>query len=414
MVRSTASFVEAVSVAAASLRSSKLRSFLTLLGIILATTTLIAVMSVIHGMDLYIAETVSDMGADGFRVERFPMMGRFDPKKFVEMLKRNPQLSQEEFDFIRSKATLVSALGMQTGRRVTVHYGKEIIEDCRLTGVSTNIGVITNVKTALGRFLTDTEDQRRLAVAFIGNDLKDKFFPNVDPLGKIIFVQGRPFEVVGVAKKMGNVFGMSRDNFVMIPVQTYFKMYGARLGMGYAAKAISREHFYQAQDEIRALIRAWRHLRPGQEDNFGIFSSEALVERWDQLTGVVAATAVAVVSLFMVVGGIVIMNIMMAVVTERTHEIGIRKSVGARRGDILRQFLVESSMLAAAGGVIGVLTAWAITTAVNNLTPVPAAMPVSAVVIGVSLSATVGLFFGIYPARAAAKMDPIEALRWEK
>jgi putative ABC transport system permease protein len=213
---------------------------------------------------------------------------------------------------------------------------------------------------------------------------------------------------------MGNVFGMSRDNFVMIPVETYFKMYGARLGMGYAAKAISREHFYQAQDEIRALLRARRHLRPGQEDNFGVFSSEALVEQWDRLTGVVAATAVAVVSLFMLVGGIVIMNIMMAVVTERTHEIGIRKSVGARRGDILRQFLVESSMLAAAGGMIGVLAAWAITTAVDKMTPVPAAMPLTAVIIGVSLSATVGLFFGIYPARAAAKMDPIEALRWEK
>jgi putative ABC transport system permease protein len=161
-------------------------------------------------------------------------------------------------------------------------------------------------------------------------------------------------------------------------------------------------------------MRSWRHLRPGQEDNFGIFSSDALVERWDQLTGAIAATAVAVVSVFMLVGGIVIMNIMMAVVTERTHEIGIRKSVGARRSDILRQFLVESSTLAAAGGLIGVLLAWVITAVVNNLTPVPAAMPLSAVVLGVGLSATVGLFFGIYPARAAAKMDPIAALRWEK
>jgi putative ABC transport system permease protein len=413
-VRSTASFIEAVSVAAASLRSGKLRSFLTLLGIILATTTLIAVMSVIHGMDVYVAETVSDMGADGFRIERFPMMGHFDHKKFVEMLRKNPQLSEAEFDFLKSKATLTSALGMQTGRRANVHYGKEIIEDCRLTGASTNIGVITNTKAALGRFLTDIEDRRRLAVAFIGNDLKDRFFPNVDPLGKVFYVQGRPFQVVGVAKKLGSVFGQSRDNFVMIPIQTYFKMYGARMGMGYAAKALDREHLYQAQDEIRVLLRARRHLRPNQEDNFGLFTSDVLVAQWDRITGAIAATAVAVVSVFMVVGGVVIMNIMMAVVTERTHEIGIRKSVGARRRDILNQFLVESSMLAAAGGLVGVLLAWVISTAVDRLTPVPAAMPLAAVVLGVGLSATVGLFFGIYPARTAAKMDPIEALRWEK
>jgi putative ABC transport system permease protein len=403
-----------MSVAAASLRSSKLRSFLTLLGIILATTTLIAVMSVIHGMDVFIAETVSDMGADGFTVQRFAMMGNFDPKKYLEMMRKNPQLSQEEFAFLKSRATLVGALGMQTGRRVTMHYGKEIIEDCRLTGASPNIGVITNLKTETGRFLTDIEDNRRLAVAFIGDDVKERFFPSVDPQGKVIFVQGRPFEVVGVAKKQGSVFGQSRDNFVMIPIQTYFKMYGARMGMGYAAKARDRESFYQAQDEIRALLRAWRHLRPNQEDNFGIFTSDALVERWDQLTGAISATAVAIVSVFMVVGGVVIMNIMMAVVTERTHEIGIRKSVGARRRDILNQFLVESSMLAAAGGGIGVLLAWLVATAVDRFTPVPSAMPLSAVILGVGLSATVGLFFGIYPARMAAKMDPIAALRWEK
>jgi putative ABC transport system permease protein len=413
-MRSTASFVEALSVAAASLRSSKLRSFLTLLGIILATTTLIAVMSVIHGMDVYIAETVSDMGADGFRVERFPMMGNWDPKKWVEMLRKNPQLSEEEFEFLRSRATLGSTMGMQSGRRVNVTYSKELIEDCRLTGVSTNIGVITNTKTATGRFLTDIEDRRHLAVAFIGNDLKDKFFPSTDPLGKVIAIQGRPFEVVGVAKAQGSVFGMSRDNFVMIPIQTYFKMYGARMGMGYAAKALDRAHLFQAQDEARVLLRSYRHLRPTQDDNFGIFSSDSLVAQWDQITGAISATAVAVVSVFMVVGGVVIMNIMMAVVTERTHEIGIRKSVGARRRDILNQFLVESSMLAAAGGAVGVGLAWVVVVAVRNFTPVPMSMPTSAILIGVGLSASVGLFFGIYPARTAARMDPIEALRMEK
>lgn len=413
-MRSSASLAEAVSVAAASLRSSKLRSFLTLLGIILATTTLIAVMSVIHGMDIYIAETVSDMGVDGFRVDRFPVMGQFDPKKFVEMLKKNPQLSPEEFDFVRSKATLTSALGMQAGRRIDVACGTELIQDVMLRGVSANIGEITNTRTALGRFLVDNDDRRRLQVAFIGNDIKETCFPTTDPIGKVVRLGGRPFEVVGVAKAMGSVFGQSRDNFVMIPVETYFKMYGARQGVGYAAKAIGPEYLYQAQDEVRMLMRAWRHLKPGQEDNFGIFSSDTLVARWNQLTGAIAATAVAVVSVFMVVGGVVIMNIMMAVVTERTHEIGIRKSVGARQRDILNQFLVESSMLAAAGGLIGVLLAWVVSLLVRNLTPVPSTIPAYAVVLGVGLSASVGLFFGMYPAHTAAKLDPIAALRYEK
>jgi putative ABC transport system permease protein len=414
MMKSGASIGEAVSVAIASLRSSKLRSFLTLLGIILATATLIAVMSVIHGMDVYIAETVSDMGADGFRVERFPMMGKWDPKKWMEMMKKNPQLTEEEFQFIQSRATLAREIGMQAGRRVTVTYGKDSLDDTRLMGASPNLGAITNTQVALGRFVTDIEDRRRMAVALIGNDLRERFFPGTDPIGKRIDVQGRPFEVVGAARPQGSVFGQSRDNFVMIPIQTYFKMYGSRSGIGFAAKSTGRETLFQSQDEIRVLLRAYRHLRPNQEDNFGITSSDAMVQQWDQITGAVAATAVAVVSVFMVVGGVVIMNIMMAVVTERTHEIGIRKSVGARQSDILNQFLVESSMLAACGGLIGVMLAWIVAVAVRNLTPVPMNVPVSAVILGVGLSAAVGLFFGIYPATRAAKLDPIEALRMEK
>lgn len=244
----SASLWEAVSVAAASLRSSKLRSFLTLLGIILATTTLIVVMSVIHGMDVYIAETVSDMGVDGFRVTRFPVSGQFDPKKFVEMLRKNPELSPEEFEFLRSKATLVSAMGMQAGRRAPVACGTEQIDDVMINGVSANIAAITNTRTALGRFFVENDDRRRLAVAFIGNDIKEKCFPSVDPIGKIVRVEGRPFEVIGVARAMGSVFGQSRDAFVMIPIQTYFKMYGARRGISYAAKAIGPEYLYQAQD----------------------------------------------------------------------------------------------------------------------------------------------------------------------
>ncbi|HWQ55138.1 MAG TPA: ABC transporter permease [Bryobacteraceae bacterium] len=408
-----ASFWEAVTGAAASLRSSKLRSFLTLLGIILATTTLIAVMSVINGMNVYVAQNVSDMGADGFRVIRI-FMAQWDPKKFLEMQRRNPQLSREEFQFLKSRSTLVREWGIEAGRRVSVGSGKEQLENVSLGGVTANIGVINNVQPAEGRFIGEIDDQRRLMVAFIGNDLKDKFFPGANPIGKRISVQGRPFEVIGVAKPKGSVFGNSQDAFVYIPVETYFKLYGSRQGMAYCASAIDHEHLFRAQEETRMLLRAYRHLGPKADDTFNMLSSDSLVQIWDRLTGAIAATAIGVVSVFMVVGGVVIMNIMLAVVTERTHEIGIRKSVGARRVDILNQFLVESSMLSGIGGFIGVMLAWVAAVLVRNLTPVPMVLPMSAVVIGVVLSAAVGLFFGIYPAQRAAKLDPIVALRVEK
>lgn len=413
-MQSNASFLEAVSGAAASLRSSKLRSFLTLLGIILATTTLIAVMSIIEGMNRYIAQNVSDMGADGFRVRRIAMIGDFDPKKFLELQRRNPQLTREEFEFLKSHATLVRDIGMEADRQVKIHYGTQQMDGVELDGVTANMAALSNTQVANGRFITETEDRRHAAVVFIGNDVKQRFLENLNPIGKRLVIEGVPFEVAGVARAKGNVFGESQDNFVMIPAETYFKIFGARSGIGYRVKAIDRARLFQAQDEIRMLLRSYRHLRPNQEDTFALVSSDSLVSAWDRITGSIAASAVAIVSVFLVVGGVVIMNIMLAVVTERTHEIGIRKSVGARRRDILRQFLVESSMLAGSGGLIGVLIAWIIAVLVRAATPVPMAVPVSAVFIGVALSASVGLFFGIYPAQRAARLDPIEALRVER
>jgi len=413
MTATHASFWEAVTGAVQSLRGSKLRSFLTLLGIILATTTLIAVMSVISGMDVYIAQNVSNMGADGYRVTRIVMM-QWDPKKFLEMQRRNPQLNREEFEFLRSRATLTREIGMACYRSVTVHRAKESAEAVQLMGFSPNMAVILNYDAQDGRFFSDTENKQHMNVAFIGNDIKTKFFPNGDAIGHSVSVDGLPFTVVGVATAKGSIFGQSQDNFVIIPVETYFKIWGARNGMDYAGIALDHNHLIEAQEEVRMLVRAHRHLKPQDDDTFSTLTSDALLKFWDQLTGAIAATAVGVVSVFMVVGGVVIMNIMLAVVTERTHEIGIRKSVGARRRDILNQFLVESSMLASIGGLMGVSIAWIVAVLVRTLTPVPMAVPLSAVVIGVTLSAVVGLFFGIYPARRAAMLDPIEALRVEK
>jgi putative ABC transport system permease protein len=413
MANTHASFWEAVAGAAQSLRAAKLRTFLTLLGIILATTTLISVMSVISGMNVVVAQNISDMGADGYVVTRIVMM-QWDPKKYLEMLRRNPQLSREEFEFLRTHTTLTAQMGMSAESSVTVHKGKERSENVDLRGASPAIAVIANYQAESGRFFSESENRQHMNVAFIGHDIQTKFFGEGESLGQTIEVNGTPFAVVGVSKAKGSVLGQSQDNFVVIPVETYFKIWGARSGMDYYGMAIDHDHLIQAQEEARMLVRVYRHLKAKDDDTFSLLTSDALLAFWEQLTKAVAATAVGVVSVFMVVGGVVIMNIMLAVVTERTHEIGIRKSVGARNKDILNQFLVESAMLSGLGGVIGVTLAWLLSVLVRSATPVPTSIPITAVIVGVTVSAAVGLFFGIYPARRAAHLDPIEALRMER
>jgi putative ABC transport system permease protein len=413
--RPSASFWEAGRIAIDSLNKNKLRSFLTLLGIILATTTLISVTALIHGMNLYIATKVSNMGSDGFRIVRMNWLSTPDPKKLMAMNKRNPNIKREEYDFIKQNSTLLRGIGIlaSTNGRVSFH-GQSTDNTVSIQGITANVPALNNVQVDQGRAISDEEVQRHANVAFIGHDIYTKFFENRDPIGKTVEVDGIPFEVVGTAKELGSVFGQSQDNFVMIPIDDYFKKYGSQKGMSFIAKAVDQEHLFQAEDEVTMLLRAFRHLRPGQDDNFGILSSDSFVTLWQRLTAAIAATAVGIVSVFMVVGGIVIMNIMLAAVTERTHEIGIRKSLGARRADIMNQFLVESATLAASGGLIGVTIAWAISAIIRTAASIPMALPVTSVIIGVGLSAVVGLFFGIYPARQASKLDPIEALRSEK
>jgi len=410
---SRASFFEAAKVAIDSLRGSKLRSFLTLLGIILSTTTLISVMAVIHGMDVVVATSASTMGTEGFRVVRFAFINNWDPKKFLEYQRKNPQLSLEEYEFLKGKAQLVKEMSPSAQRGVKVTYEGDLVDGVALISFNSSGASLTNTEIDAGRMFTETEDQRHVEVVVLGADLKNRFFPNVDAIGKTVQVDGRPFQVIGVAKSKGSVFGQSQDNFVSIPIQTFVKMYGARSGLSYAFSALSRERMTEAQDEVRVLLRASRHLRPDQDETFMILSSDTLISAWNNLTGAIAAAAVGIVSVFMVVGGVVIMNIMLAVVSERTREIGVRKSVGARKQDILNQFLVESSMLAGIGGLMGVAISWVVALIVRSTTLVPMEIPINAVLIGVTLSAAVGLFFGIYPARRASRLDPIVALRSE-
>jgi putative ABC transport system permease protein len=413
-MRALASYREAMLVAVRSVFSAKLRSFLTLLGVILATTTLIVVMSMVHGMDVYIAQQVSDMGTDGFQVQRIPLLGDFDPKKMIELDRRNPKLTLEEYQYLKSNLTLTREFGMSASQSVSAHYRGQVMDGVGMTGVTPNMAVISDLGVVAGRFLADFDDQRHTNVAFIGNDVRDRFFKDSDAIGKTITLDGKPFEVIGVADKKGSVFGFSQDNFVMIPLGTFLKIFGSHPDSSFNALALDHDHLDDAQDEVRVLLRTHRRLHPNQEDNFGLLASSSLVALWDRITKTLATMAVGIVSVFMVVGGVVIMNIMLAVVTERTYEIGIRKAVGARNGDIMRQFLIESSLLAATGGLMGVIMAWLVTVVVRAVTPMPMAVPPSAVVIGVGVSALVGLFFGVYPAQRAAKLDPIHALRWER
>lgn len=409
----SASFWESARIALESLSKNKLRSFLTLLGIILATSTLIAVSSFVHGMNIYISTKLSDMGSDGFRVMRIVFIGNFDPKKYLEMQRRNPQIKPVEYEFIKQHARLLSDVGLETFKNVTISSAGQTMQSVQLQGITADIPTLSNIEVGSGREISETEIARHSPVAFIGTDIADKFFTGRDPVGKTLKIDSVPYEIVGVAKAKGSVFGQSQDNFVMIPIYSYFKTYGTSIHDDIAifAKASDPNHLEEAKDEVRMLLRAFRHTKPGEDDTFSIFGSDTLSNAWNNLTGAIAGMAFGVVSVFLVVGGIVIMNIMLAVVTERTYEIGIRKAVGARRQDILNQFLVESAVLATIGGLIGVIAAYLLTVIVKHATPLPMDMPLVSVVIGVGLSSAVGLFFGIYPAREASKLDPIAALR---
>src|SRR5260370_1961098 len=236
-----------------------------------------------------IAQNVSSMGADGYRVQRIVMMG-FDPKKYMEMLRRNPQLSREEYEFLRQRLTMTKEIGINAGRGVTVHRGTEVSEGVGLQGASPNIGVITNLEAAEGRFLSEIENDRHMNVAFIGNDLKEKFFGGASPIGQTLTVEGVQFEVVGVSKAKGSVFGQSQDNFLFIPIDPSFKIWGPHNGMRFAATALDHDHLARAQEEARMLLRSYRHLRPKEDDTFSMLTSDALLDFWNQLTGSIAPT----------------------------------------------------------------------------------------------------------------------------
>ncbi|HET9994445.1 MAG TPA: ABC transporter permease [Candidatus Acidoferrum sp.] len=402
---------EPIGVALQTLRTHKMRSFLMLLGIILSVSTLIVVIALISGVNRYIADRVANLGSNVFLLTRFPIIT--DVEEYVKANRRNKKVTWDDYESLRENLKLPLRIGVELRTGGKVRVGSQSINDSNIRGVTANMVDIDIIVPADGRYISEGDDQSRALVTMIGNDLATKLFPNVDPIGHEILIDGRPFQVVGIAKPIGTVLGQSQDNFAYIPVQTYFKIYGAYDGIWLNIQARGAEWMERTQDEARVLMRARRHLSPNEKDNFGIFDAATLMDLWKNLTGVIATAMVGVVSVFLVIGGVVIMNVMLATVTERTREIGIRKALGARRGDIMLQFLVEAAVMAAIGGAIGVIVAYAFSWLTLALTSVPMSVPLPAVLIAELISAAVGVFFGVYPAKKAAGLQPIEALRQE-
>ena len=402
---------ETFRIALDTLRAHKLRTFLTLLGVILAVTTLVAVMSVLNGLNVYVADKVANLGANAFVVDRIGIVTNLD--EWTKARKR-PPLDISDYEALRDGMRLANATAGEQDTTADVRYGNQLSEDVQVIGATPAFTDIREIEVSSGRLFTQSDEDHRAGVCIIGADVANKLFPGVDPVGREIRAGQGQYQIVGVAKPKGTVFGQPLDNFVMIPLKTYRTEWLAPLdSVTIFVQARGPEWVSAAADEARMILRARRHQRYDDEDNFAVILPSSFTSLWNRITGNAFAIAVWVTSVFLVVGGIVIMNIMLASVTERTREIGLRKSLGARRGHIILQFLVESSLLAACGGTVGVAVAVGIAQIVRAATPIPISTPFFAITIALVLSTAVGLFFGIYPAMRAARLDPIDALRAE-
>ena len=404
-------FLEAAGIALSSVWSNKLRSFLTVLGNIVAVTSIIAVVSLIQGMNAYVSNAIiSDVGADNFTIQRMPVVRSAEDE---ERVRSNPRISLADADAVRRYHDYISAVATQGNSSARISYGEESLDRVSLQGVSRDYLYFSTFSVERGRLISPTEIDRNHPVTVLGWETADKLFGGSDPLDKTIKIAGLHFRVVGVSEKKGSVFGNSQDEFAIVPLGTFAKMFGSRFGLQILVKPRTPELVQPAMDDATVAMRIQRRLRPKEPDNFGMFTSETLLNLYRQMTAGIFAVLVGVVALSLVVGGIVIMNIMLMVVSERTREIGLRKALGARRRDIIWQILTESVTLSILGGVVGIILGFALALTISKVTPLPAAVQFWSVAMGIGITALVGLFFGLYPAMRAAKLDPIEALRRE-
>ena len=404
-------FAESIWLALQTIWGNKLRSLMTVLGNIVAVTSIVAVVSLIQGMNAMVSNAiVSEASADAFTIQRFGIIRSDDDR---ERQQRNPPVTLDEADAISRFSPTIGSVMAQAQQRASVAYRQQVLESVEIQGVTSEYLNFATFNAERGRMMSAIEVERNRPVALLGTDVAESLFGDINPLDKTIQVQGIHVRVVGVSAKKGGIFGNSLDAFVVIPLGVHQKLFGARQSLSLLIKPASPALLPVAMDEATAALRVKRHLNAREVDNFGIFTSDTLLDLYHQATNGIFAVLVGVVALSLVVGGIVIMNIMLMVVTERTREIGLRKALGARRRDIMWQVLTESVTLSTVGGLMGIGVGALIGQAISSVTPLPARLEPWSVALGIGITATVGLFFGLYPASRAAHLDPIEALRRE-
>jgi putative ABC transport system permease protein len=404
--------LDSARIAIQAIWANKLRSLLTVIGNIVAVTSIVTVVSLIQGMNAYVSNAiVSDVGADSFTIQRMPPI-RTEADE--ERVRANPRITLAEARAIKRVSDNITAVMAQAQNSATLSYREQEIENVSIQGVTGEyIDFGTFNANERGRMISPTEVDRSQPVAIIGYDLADKLFGAVNPVDRDVKIAGIPFRVVGVSEKKGSVFGNSQDNFAVIPLGAFQKLFGARQSLTLTVKPKSPDIMEAAKEDAILALRVSRRLKPKQDDNFGLFTSDTLLNFYHQATNGIFAVLVGVVALSLVVGGIVIMNIMLMVVSERTREIGLRKALGAKRRDIMSQVLTESVTLSTFGGLVGISLGFLAAQAIARFSPLPAKLELWSVLLGIGITAAVGLFFGAYPAARAARLDPIEALRRE-
>jgi putative ABC transport system permease protein len=405
-------FYEAAMIALDAIWSSKLRSFMTVLGNIVAVTSIIAVVSLIQGLNASVKQAIlNQAGADSFSVQQFPVT-RSDEE--FDKVRSNPRITLLDMRAVRRYTSdLITAVMAESNAGGRITYRDKSIDQTRVKGVTPDYISFSSFDAERGRLMNPAEVESARPVTVIGWQTADRLFGYQDPIDKVIQIEGVHFRVVGVSEKRGTLLGQSQDEFAVIPLAQFQMLFGSRRPISMTVKPRDVALIGPAMDDVTVALRTARRLKPKQADNFGLFTLDTILDLYHNATNGIFAVLIGVVSLSLVVGGIVIMNIMLMVVTERTREIGLRKALGARRSDIMAQMLTESVVLSMFGGVVGTLFGAIIALVIAYFTPVPAAIETWSVVLGIGITAMVGLFFGLYPAMRAARLDPIEALRRE-